>query len=121
VQNRYAADVGDLTKLGLVRHLAPPQQGGAAPTVVVNWHLAPDDGQNEDGERVAYLNPGERAAGTGGAEIDIRLLRLRPLDKRAHLDRSAHARRRDPGCEVDRGVEVVGVECDITVERQAFD
>ena len=31
-------------------------------------------------------------------------------DDRAHLDRAAHAGRRDPRRELDRGVEVVGLE-----------
>ena len=38
-------------------------------------------------------------------------------DDRADLDRAAHARRRDPRGELDRGVEVVGLEEAVAADR----
>ena len=40
-----------------------------------------------------------------------------PLHDRAHLDRAAHPRRRDPGGQLDRGVEVVGLEEQVAADR----
>ena len=40
-----------------------------------------------------------------------------PLRDRAHLDRAAEARRRDARGELDRGVEVVGLEQQVAAER----
>ena len=56
MQNRYAGDVGDFMKLGLLRHLAaPPAAGGAGLSVGLNWYLTPDEGHNADGKHIAYL------------------------------------------------------------------
>lgn len=61
MQNRYAGDVGDFMKLGLLRHLAGPvHDGGAGLTIGLNWYLAPDEGHNGDGKHIAYLNPHNR-------------------------------------------------------------
>lgn len=61
VQDRYAGDVGDFVKLGLLRHLAAAERdGGAGLLVGVNWYLAPDEGHNADGKHVTYLDPGNR-------------------------------------------------------------
>jgi hypothetical protein len=61
VQDRYAGDVGDFLKLGLLRHLAAPTSaGGAGLRVGVNWYLAPDEAHNADGRHTAYLHPGNR-------------------------------------------------------------
>ena len=58
MQNRYAGDVGDFVKLGLLRHLAsPPTRGGAGLSVGVNWYLVPDEHHNQDGKHTAYLEP----------------------------------------------------------------
>src|SRR6266487_2134337 len=40
-----------------------------------------------------------------------------PLHEWAHLDRAAHARRRDPRGQFDRAVEVVGLEEEVAAER----
>jgi hypothetical protein len=57
VQDRYAADVGDFIKLGLLRHLAgPSESGGAALVIGVNWYLTPDEAHNQDGKHVSYLH-----------------------------------------------------------------
>lgn len=61
MQNRYAGDVGDFMKLGLLRHLAAqPSDGGTGLRIGLNWYLAPDEGHNADGKHVAYLHPRNR-------------------------------------------------------------
>lgn len=61
MQNRYAGDLGDFMKFGLLRHLAVPgRDGGAGLTIGLNWYLAPDEGHNGDGKHIAYLNPYHR-------------------------------------------------------------
>jgi hypothetical protein len=51
MQDRYAGDVGDFMKLGLLRALA--SQTGLE--LGVNWYLAPEESHNADGKHVAYL------------------------------------------------------------------
>jgi hypothetical protein len=61
MQNRYAGDVGDFMKLGLLRHLARPlAAGGAGLSIALNWYLCPDESHNADGKHIAYLCPGNR-------------------------------------------------------------
>jgi hypothetical protein len=61
VQDRYAGDVGDFLKLGLLRHLAAPERlGGAGLVVGLNWYLTDDESHNADGRHVGYLNSGNR-------------------------------------------------------------
>lgn len=61
MQNRYAGDVGDLMKLGLLRHLArPASAGGAGATIAFNWYLAPDEAHKADGKHIAYQRPDNR-------------------------------------------------------------
>ncbi len=55
MQDRYAGDVGDFQKLGLLRQL-----GAAGLTIGVNWYRAPDEGHNEDGKHTEYLHPTNR-------------------------------------------------------------
>lgn len=50
MQNRYAGDVGDFGKLGLLRTLAE-----CGLTVGVNWYLVPDESHNDDGKHIGYL------------------------------------------------------------------
>lgn len=50
MQNRYAGDIGDFGKLGLLRIL---QSTGL--TIGVNWYLTPDENHNSDGRFVQYL------------------------------------------------------------------
>lgn len=50
MQDRYAADVGDYIKLGLLRALSRGRRLGVA------WYLFPDEGHNEDGKFSAYLD-----------------------------------------------------------------
>ena len=89
VQNRYAGDVGDFMKLGLLRHLAGPRTaGGAGVSLAVNWYLAPDERHNADGKHVAYLNSGNRAhSGLRACDPDL----MRRLTRVVSEGRSVHA------------------------------
>ncbi len=49
MQNRYTGDIGDYVKYGLLRALASDQRLGVA------WYLYPDEGHNDDGRHVSYL------------------------------------------------------------------
>ena len=50
MQNRYSGDVGDFSKLGLLRCLA---KNGLS--IGLNWYLTPDEKHNDDGRFVHYL------------------------------------------------------------------
>lgn len=50
MQNRYAGDVGDFGKLGLLRQLTSSQLD-----IGVNWYLAPDESHNADGKHIGYI------------------------------------------------------------------
>ncbi len=50
MQNRYAGDVGDYGKLGLLRQLTSSQLG-----IGVNWYLVPDESHNADGKHIGYI------------------------------------------------------------------
>lgn len=50
MQNRYAGDVGDFGKLGLLRILA---RSGLR--IGLNWYLVPDESHNADGKHTGYL------------------------------------------------------------------
>ena len=54
MQDRYAGDVGDYVKLGLLRALAPDRQLG------VVWYRFPDEDHNKDGRHITYLEQPER-------------------------------------------------------------
>jgi hypothetical protein len=61
VQDRYAGDLGDYLKFGLLRWLAPPGSSGS-PQLGVVWYRTADEVHNDDGKHVAYLNPSHRSA-----------------------------------------------------------
>jgi hypothetical protein len=69
VQDRYAGDVGDFLKLGLLRWLAAPSPFLPPHRLGVVWCRVTDEDHNADGKHVAYLDPSSAA----GQE-------LRPLD-----------------------------------------
>lgn len=50
MQDRYAGDVGDFGKLGMLRCLSE-----AGLSVGVNWYRVPDGGHNDDGKHIGYL------------------------------------------------------------------
>ena len=50
MQNRYTGDIGDFSKLGLLRALLP-----CSIPIGINWYLVPDETHNSDGRHVKYL------------------------------------------------------------------
>lgn len=54
MQNRYTGDIGDHSKLGLLRTL---QSAGFS--IGLNWYLTPDETHNGDGRHVNYPNQAE--------------------------------------------------------------
>lgn len=52
MQDRYAGDVGDFGKIGLLRALTTETNFSLG----LNWYLHPDEGHNGDGRFVDYLN-----------------------------------------------------------------
>ena len=50
MQNRYTGDIGDFSKLGLLRTLQ-----AAGLSIGLNWYLTPDESHNSDGRHVGYL------------------------------------------------------------------
>jgi hypothetical protein len=52
MQDRYACDVGDFGKYGLLRKLTTDQL-----TLGVAWYLVPDETHNDDGRHIGYLCP----------------------------------------------------------------
>lgn len=53
MQNRYAGDIGDYGKLGLLRALR-----SAELSIGVNWYLTPNETHNDDGKHTKYLKKG---------------------------------------------------------------
>ena len=54
MQNRYTGDIGDFSKLGLLRALR-----AAGLSIGLNWYLTPDETHNGDGRHVGYLDQDE--------------------------------------------------------------
>ena len=54
MQNRYAGDIGDFSKLGLLRQL---RKTGLS--IGLNWYLTPDETHNTDGRFTQYLEKPE--------------------------------------------------------------
>ena len=50
MQNRYTGDIGDFSKLGLLRRLR-----ATGLTIGLNWYLVPDENHNSDGRHTKYL------------------------------------------------------------------
>jgi hypothetical protein len=69
VQDRYAGDVGDFMKFGLLRTLV----GGDSPLRLgVNWYLTGDESHNADGKHTGYLEPGTtHHASLRGCDLDL--------------------------------------------------
>ena len=55
MQNRYTGDIGDFSKLGLLRALS-----NAGFTIGLNWYLTPNETHNEDGKHTKYLSQAEQ-------------------------------------------------------------
>ena len=50
MQDRYAGDIGDFGKLGMLRQIAK-----SGLSIGVNWYLVPDEHHNRDGRHIGYL------------------------------------------------------------------
>jgi hypothetical protein len=61
VQDRYAGDLGDYLKFGLLRWLAPPGVP-TSPRIGVVWYRTADETHNADGKYITYLDPGHRSS-----------------------------------------------------------
>lgn len=55
MQNRYFGDVGDFGKYGLLRKLCGVTSDGPQLSLGVVWYLVPDEGHNDDGKHISYL------------------------------------------------------------------
>lgn len=62
MQDRYAGDLGDFLKFGLMRHVAAEGTAGPALQLGQVWFLVPDESHNGDGRHVRYLDPSHRDA-----------------------------------------------------------
>ena len=61
MQDRYAGDLGDFLKFGLLRWLAPPGRP-ASPRLGVVWYRTANETHNADGKHIAYLDPVHRSS-----------------------------------------------------------
>ena len=55
MQNRYTGDIGDFSKLGLLRALS-----NAGFSIGLNWYLTPNETHNEEGKHTEYLCQAEQ-------------------------------------------------------------
>ena len=60
MQDRYAGDIGDFVKLGLLRALRSNRKVGLA------WYRFPDEAHNNDGRHITYLGQASRYAHLDG-------------------------------------------------------
>ena len=60
MQDRYAGDIGDFVKLGLLRALRSTRKVGLA------WYRFPDEAHNNDVRHIAYLGQAPRYAHLDG-------------------------------------------------------
>ncbi len=67
MQNRYTGDIGDFSKLGLLRALR-----AAGLSIGLNWYLTPDETHNADGCHVGYLDQDEYRACDEGLWLGLR-------------------------------------------------
>jgi len=62
VQDRYAGDLGDFLKFGLLRRLAASEGAGLPLRLGVVWYRTADESHNADGKHVLYLAASHRLA-----------------------------------------------------------
>lgn len=55
VQNRYAGDIGDFSKFMLLKHVIGSSFGNAG----IVWYAHPNEGHNNDGRHIKYLDKQE--------------------------------------------------------------
>jgi hypothetical protein len=70
MQGRYAGDIGDFVKLGLLRHIVRGCHNDVR--VGINWYLRPDELDHNDGNHVDYLLPHHKHAASL-QELDAQL------------------------------------------------
>lgn len=88
MQNRYAGDIGDFAKYGLLRAIREGKRLGIA------WYLNPDRGPAGDGRHIEYLDDPDRFRSLDPELFDI-LGDLVPDHRRvATLEQSGILRRR---------------------------
>ena len=56
MQDKYAGDIGDFVKLGLLRAISPERKLG------VTWYRFPNESHNTDGRHVSYLEQPDKYA-----------------------------------------------------------
>jgi len=85
MQDRYAGDVGDFGKFGLLRHLcgktAPDDHPTLTPEVI--WYRVADETHNGDGRHISYLKKSAKTAKDKSANDDNDT-RFRTCDARLH-------------------------------------
>jgi len=69
MQNRYTGDIGDFSKLGLLRALR-----SASFSIGLNWYLTPDETHNGDGRHVGYLRQDEYRACDEGLWLSLKAI-----------------------------------------------
>lgn len=69
MQDRYTGDIGDFSKLGVLRAL---QATGL--TIGLNWYLTPDETHNNDGLHVKYLEQDEYRKCDEGLWLELKAI-----------------------------------------------
>lgn len=69
MQNRYTGDIGDFSKLGLLRAL---QSAGFS--IGLNWYLTPDETHNSDGCHIGYLYQNEYRECDSGLWLELKAI-----------------------------------------------
>jgi hypothetical protein len=83
MQNRYAGDVGDFGKFGMLRAVAT-----TGLRIGVNWYLVPDENHNDDGKHIGYLSNKDFL---GCDDELLNKLRAIVVEKRRSTDSLEHA------------------------------
>ena len=96
MQDRYTGDLGDFSKLGILRVLQ-----AAGMTIGVNWYLVPDENHNGDGRHVKYLQQEEFKACDETLWLELRNIvdsndrKACYLEKKSILDANFYSDRLD--------------------------
>ena len=69
MQNRYTGDIGDFSKLGLLRALE-----AAGLSIGLNWYLTPDETHNSDGRHIGYLSQAQFRACDEGLWLGLKAI-----------------------------------------------
>ena len=73
MQDRHARDIGNFSKLGLLRAL---EAGGLS--IGLNWYLTPDETHNGDGRHVQYLDQDEYRSCDEGLQLGLKRIPSAP-------------------------------------------